>query len=190
MQKTYFSKLIAITKSLIAVLTCLCLTACGFELRHQPPLPPSLQTLYLQSSDPYGQFESMLKQTLKLAGVTLVSNPNQAPFILNIQSKNFSTTDVSIGTSSQARVYSLTYEVTYALSNQQGKTLVGPRTVSASGSLTLNPNQLLESNGQQDQMIMQLQRQDIQQIIAQLGSKQVAQTVGNSPSLPATPPHP
>jgi LPS-assembly lipoprotein len=175
MQKTYLLKLI--TRPLFSLLACLCLTACGFELRHTPPLPPSLQTLYLQSSDPYGQFESMLKRSLQLAGVTVVSNSNQAPVTLSIQSKNFSSTATSIGTSSQARVYGLTYDVTYALTNHQGKTLIDSTTVSASGSITLNPNQLLESNGQQDQMIMQLQRNDIQQIIIQLGSKQSAQAI-------------
>jgi LPS-assembly lipoprotein len=175
-------------KWLITGLACLYLTACGFALRQQPPLPPSLQTLYLQSNDPYGQFENTLNHTLKLLGATMVDNPNQAPVILNILSKNAITTPVSIGTSSQARVYSLTYQVTYSLTNQQGKTLVGARTVSAAGSITLNANQLLESNGQQAQMMMDLQRQDVRQIITQLSSKQVLQAVDQLPAAPLAPP--
>jgi LPS-assembly lipoprotein len=187
MQQTYFSAI----KSLVWVLAWLCLTACGFQLRHQPLLPAPLHTLYLQSTDPYGQFEAILKRSLQLSGATLVNNSNQAPFILDIQNKTFYSTAASIGTSTQARVYSLVYLVTFTLSDQHGRTLSGPQTVSASGTLTLNANQLLESNDQQPQMIAQLEHNDAQQIITQLNSPQVLEALGQIPSLPLTTPiHP
>src|SRR6266446_4020830 len=65
-----------------------CLASCGFHLRGQPPLAPSLKYLYIQTKDPYGQLTKYLKQYLKMSGVAVVDSSSEASTTLEILSEH------------------------------------------------------------------------------------------------------
>ncbi len=57
----------------ILIICVLCsLSACGFKLYDKEKLPPQLHTLYLQSDNPYGQFETDLKHSFRAVGINFI----------------------------------------------------------------------------------------------------------------------
>jgi len=155
------------------------LTACGFHLRGQNELPPALHTVYLQTDNPYGQFESTLKQTLISAGVVMVDSPRAAPVTLSISKPVLANSMSTLGASNQTRVYTVVYTVTFSLMNAQGKVLFPATPITSTRSLTLSANQLLDSNSQLTLLEQEMQRDVIDQLYNRLMSQQIAQVLNN-----------
>lgn len=57
-------------------LSLLCLTACSLQFNNGGLIPQELQTLNLQSSDPYDEMSIEMKKQLQLRNVTLVEKGN------------------------------------------------------------------------------------------------------------------
>src|SRR5262249_41288116 len=153
------------------------LTACAFRLRGQNALPPALQVLYLQTEDPYGQFAIALRNTLRASGVTLVDSPDQARVTLNLSKPALQNRGMTIGGSNQTRVYNVGYSVRYVLMDAQGKPILPPQVLTTNRTLTLSPNQLLESNNQLPFLEQEMQRELINQLFYRLTSRQVAEAL-------------
>lgn len=159
---------------------CLLICACGFKLRSLAQLPPQLHVLYLQTPNPYGEFETELKQSLRSSGITLVKSPQEAAITLSIANPTLTNTASTIGPSSQARVYAFTYSVSFQLLNSTGGVIGMPHTVSTSTSVTLSPNQLLQTNNQAATAQRGMERDLITQIYNILSSQQTSQALVRS----------
>jgi LPS-assembly lipoprotein len=160
-------------KIIFLLIICCSSVACGFRLRDESFIPPQLRTLYIQSNNPYGEFESTLKRTLRSLDVTLVPRPQAAPVTLQVQQTNLTYAPTSIGTSSQATVYNVTYTVVIALLDHTGAVLVPAQPISSTATMTLSANQVISNNNQLYLLSQQLQRDIITRMISIFGSQQV-----------------
>jgi len=133
----------AISKYLSIVLLTMLLSACGFHLRGNTPIPSDLNTLYIQSKRPYDTLSKSLHQQLQTAGVTIATTPKDAPVTLKIISEANSQSLGNIGTNTTTRVYALHYEAKFALYNSKGKQLAGPYAVTETRSFATSSNQIL-----------------------------------------------
>lgn len=158
-------------KKIILLLSCFFLFSCGFHLRGSYQLPPNLKAIYLQSSTPYSPLMNQLRQSLKASQVNVVDDPMKAPFTLNIQSENLSTSQTSIGGSEVARQYTVTYSASYTLQDAKGKTIFGPRTASTQTTLTLMSNEELTSSSKLNDTKLGMTQELVSQILFQLSSK-------------------
>jgi LPS-assembly lipoprotein len=165
-------------KSILILIFCtLLLSSCGFQLRGDATFPLPLRVLYLNSNNPYGLFEAELKKALQSTGVTMVENPDQTRFILQISQSDLALSAASVGTSSQATIYNATYTVAISLTNNKGGTIVPTEIIKSITTLIVNPQQALSSTNQADLVREQLQRETINKIFAILTSKQVREAV-------------
>jgi LPS-assembly lipoprotein len=163
---------------LLSIISLFNLTACSaFHLRGQNELPPALRVLYVQTDDPYGLFTATLRTTLRSSGVTLVDSPALAKVTLNVSKPLLANRGVTIGSSNQTRIYSVSYSVNYVLTASDGKPILPAQTLTTSRTLTLSPNQLLESNNQLVLLEQEMQRELINQLFNRLTSQQVAQAL-------------
>jgi LPS-assembly lipoprotein len=159
--------------SLLSCVVLISLSACGFHLRSYNELPPAMHTLYLQTENPYGSFEASLRYNLRTSGVILVDAANKAPITLKISKPLQTNSNLATGPSSQARTYSISYEVTFSLANAQGENLLPPQTLNTSRNLILSANQLPQSNNQIDILNRDMEQDIINRLQNRLRSKQI-----------------
>lgn len=146
------------------------LSACGFHLRSTATLPTAFNPLYVQSSDPYGAFTLELRQILKTQHITLVDRRADAKYTLEIRGENTSTSVLSESASSNTKQYILYYTVTYAVSRADGTVVFGPKIITSQRNYTVNENQVLSTDTEQQALISEMQHDTIALLFAQLGS--------------------
>jgi len=174
-------------KYIILIYILCSLTACGFKLYSKEAIPPQLHTIYLQSNNPYGSLETSLKQTLTTQGIHFTDSAKHVPIILNISDTNFTHDNSNTVSSSQATVYNFTYDVTFNLLDAHGKKIIKPQTVSATRTLTLNPNEVLDANPEVDTMKQEMERELIFKITNRLNSKNTKQAfITSHETIPRT----
>ncbi|KPJ67168.1 MAG: hypothetical protein AMJ43_05810 [Coxiella sp. DG_40] len=164
--------------SYLLIICLLCsLSACGFKLYSKESLPPQLHTVYLQSDNPYGQFETDLKHSLTAMGINFVDAQTKAPITLKIINAEFSHDNLNTVSSSQATVYNFTYDVIFNLMDSRSKSIISPQTIQSNRTLTLSPNEVIDANPEVDTMKQEMQRELIFKILNCLSSKNTQQAL-------------
>ena len=126
------------------LISILMLAGCGFHTRSAKDFPPQLQTLDLKTANPYSGFSTKLTQLLKSMDVSLTS---LSPYTLNILSENFITPHPTVTSTTEAISYVYTFNIQYNIA-KHNKILIGPTNLSASQTVTMNVNQIYNSNSQ------------------------------------------
>lgn len=152
------------------------LTGCGFTTYSAKSLPPQLQQVYLQAEHPYGQFEVGFKKKLKKCGVTLLEAP-QAASIIHLTS-NYSCSNSNPDSSTQGRIYSLTYTASFSVSDHNQQQLLPTKTVSVSRNITLQPNEVFETTPQADIVKQEMSQELSIKILNILSARKTFQTLG------------
>jgi len=106
MNKTFITVLTALLLSLV-------LSSCGFRLKGDYQLPPSLLDLNLQSSDHHSELSRLVRHQLARYQVNLV-NTDDAP-VLRLGKDTFERGTLSLFSSGQVAEYELIYTVNYQL---------------------------------------------------------------------------
>jgi LPS-assembly lipoprotein len=161
--------------SLFFIVSCFLLTGCGFHLRGHEPLPTELHTMYVKSDNPYGAFTKLLERTLHGIGVTLVQEPTQAPYTLQILSEDFSQQLTSQGASGQLSTYLLVYTVSYQLVNANGTIIKMPSNVTATRSYSAAANQISGDINIQNSLKDDMQLDAVVQVLTHLRSHSTVQ---------------
>lgn len=97
-------------KRTLLLLTVLLLTACGFHMRGHAGMP--FDTLYLDAANSGTKFIADLRHTLESNKVKLVSRPDQADVVLNIDNEIFEKQILTLGGSGRVNEFQLRYRVT------------------------------------------------------------------------------
>lgn len=124
----------------------LALGGCGFHLAGHTPMPPQLQTVYVEFVDPYHvavpPLQTDLVDRLTSGGAKVVPYPQQAKSILRLSNLTQSREAVAIGPDGRALEYRLITSVSYELASG-GKVLLPPETQTVSGDYSFNAQQIL-----------------------------------------------
>ncbi|AIN18429.1 lipopolysaccharide-assembly family protein [Yersinia rochesterensis] len=98
--------------TLLLGLAVLVTAGCGFNLRGTTQVPPELQKLLLESSDPYGPLTRAIRQQLRLSNVTIVDDPMRKDLpILRIIGSSQSQNTVSVFRNGVTAEYQLVLHV-------------------------------------------------------------------------------
>ena len=111
----------AFSRAVFVVVMASVITACGFHLRGNIPLPSGIQNLFVEA--PAGTFKDELEAVLTNAGAQIASSAEAADVVLTITQ---AATGRSVGTLDErgkADSYNLRFKVKYTLDTQAGKQL-------------------------------------------------------------------
>lgn len=148
----------------------LLLSGCGWHLRGSINLPPELHTFYLDGTSPYSDLIRQIRKTLRNADITVVDNRQQAPVTLYIISDSLTNSQSTIGLSGSIRNYTVTYTITYELRNALGETIIPAKSVSASETVTVLENELINNSSNLQEAKNTLTQNVIPQMMDQISS--------------------
>jgi LPS-assembly lipoprotein len=109
--------LFAVSVAILGVL----LTGCGFHLRGELPIPPSLNPMYIQGSSPV---RAALVDLLQGSRVRLAQTPKDARVILRILNESRSSRVVAVDRNGLVLAYELHLRVTFDAVNAEGREIV------------------------------------------------------------------
>lgn len=126
----------------LALLACLMLTACGFQLRSAVELPPALRALHLESDLPDSRFSRELSRSLEQAGVDLRASP-AGVYRLQLQRERSSSREVSVDRRARSAERELELSLVLMLRDAAGTPVYGPVELNASKIYRYDPNNVL-----------------------------------------------
>jgi LPS-assembly lipoprotein len=151
----------------------LLLCSCGFHIRGQMALPKPMQSVYIESVEPYGTLVRNLQQSLQMSNVHVVENPDEAQTRLVILRDDTSEKLLSVGGTQQTRQYKLTVTTKFEVTDSTGRILVPSQTLSESRVITVQSNQILGSSNEANLYFQQMRRTLASAIMYRLASHDI-----------------
>lgn len=176
----YLSGITAIIHGLGMAIITAALCSCGFHLQGDKILAPPLQTMYLETSDPYGTLSHNLEQNLKLSHVRLVSSAKEAKTVLVIMQDDNSQELLSVSGTQQTRQYALKVTVTFALTDSSGSIIMPATTLTEQRYLTIQSNQILGTSNESNLFYQQMRRTLAFSIMNRIASNEVTAMVNKA----------
>lgn len=156
--------------AVLAVLA-LALGGCGFHLRKEADLPPSMQRLHIAIADANGQLAKDLAKALPRSGVQVVPESGADVAELRIGANAFSTDVISVSGAARANEYSLRYHVEFDVADGAGAVLLPKQTIELTREFTFDASQALGVAAETDLLTKELQRDMVQTILRRLEAR-------------------
>ena len=141
---------------------------CGFHLRKEANLPPSMQKVHIQIADPNSLLAKDLAKALPRSGVQVVDAVEPDVAVMNISANAFSTDVLSVGGNARATEYSLRYHVELEVQDAAGTALLPKQTIELARDFTFDASQALGVSAEIDLLTQELQRDMTQTILRRL----------------------
>lgn len=156
----------------LVLLSCL-IGGCGFHLQGKMSLSPPLQRMFLETSDPYGYFSRILREYLKISGVTLTESVESARTTLVILQDTTSQELLSVSASQQTRQYNLRVTISFMIRARDGETILPTQTLTDTRVMTVQSNQILGSSNEANLYFQQMRRTLATALMNRIASKEV-----------------
>ena len=102
-------------KQLTCLIGLLILSSCGFELQNTGNLNEKIDSVYIQTVDPYSSFFRSIKDSLRNNGVMISDKRDEASYILIIKEDISSDRILSISATNTPMEYEIAYQVVWSL---------------------------------------------------------------------------
>lgn len=127
-----------------------------------------MQSTYIDSQFKYDDMSRIISQELRSSRVNVVPQAAAATSILKLISHRSSRRVLSVGSSGRATEYELYEEVTFALSDAQGKQYLEPQTLRMTRDFVFDESQLLGKVGEAEEIHEQLQHALARRILTRI----------------------
>lgn len=162
------------TPAILAALSALLLSGCGFQLRGEANLPPEMGRTQMIVNDEYGTLARRVRVILERSGVQFVA-AEQATAILEIPQNEVVTEVLTIADNARAREYRVTYTVRFRLTDAEGRELIDWQTLRQAREISFDEQQILASAREQEYLRDELAETMAQLLVARLESLYVSQ---------------
>jgi LPS-assembly lipoprotein len=152
----------------VVALIALLLAGCGFHLRKEASLPPSMKKVHIQIADTSSPLAKNLAKALPRSGVEVVDTVEPGVAIMNISANAFFTDVLSVGGNARATEYSLRYHVELEVTDSNGTALLPKQTIELARTFTFDASQALGVAAEIDLLTQELQRDMTDTILRRL----------------------
>ena len=165
------------------------LTACGFQMRGETPLP--FDTMYVGVADTT-KFGADLRRSLRAASpnTRLVATPKEAQAILQQIALDRSLSDTSLNAQGRVEEYELTLRFVFRLIDQQGNLIIPDTTLVARRQLPYNDQASQALSSQMDSLYASMEQSLISRILRRLNSTDVHENYARLQRGEVNPDHP
>lgn len=143
------------------------MSACGFHLRGNIPLPEGIKNMFVQA--PKGSFRDQLEDVIASAGGDLKPSRKSADVILVVQEARSDRTVGTLDERGKVNSYNVVFTVKYALRDSDGNSL-REATLSESRRYNFNPEQVIESESEEADLLADMEQDISLRIVRQLST--------------------
>ena len=152
---------------LVVLFLSIALSACGFHLRGQLPLPESVNVIYVDAEP--SDFTNDLKNSLRSSGAQLVDSPAQAKAILQIADEFAERQVLMLNTDSRATAYTLFYSVKFLVANNEQE-LLKEGILKEQRNYSLDPGQATLQENQERELLEEMYKELALKMVRQIGA--------------------
>jgi len=147
------------------------LSACGFHLRGNISLPPSMETVRITSPD--GDLRTYLADALDFSGATVTEG--DAGALVDVVDVRFERRVRTVDNRGLATSYTLHYAVDFRVKDASGATLLDTATINQRRDFNFDSTQVLQKTHEADFLRDDMRRAAAQQILRRIGTVSAAQ---------------
>jgi LPS-assembly lipoprotein len=173
----YVNKPVTAGRIVVAVAACVTLGGCGFHLAGSGRLPTSMQTTYLESTEPRSEFHSSISEALRRRGLEVVDSRAEAGARLIISEDSTGQRVLSVTARNIPREYEVYYTITFAL-EADGESLIEPEVLIARRSYTYDETEVLGKEREETILRQALAEDLARQVVRRIEALTVAQAPG------------
>lgn len=168
---------------LVAVGLLALLTACGFRLKGQTPLP--FQTVYTNIAE-NSAFGAQLRRVIRATSpnTRFVEDPKEAQVRLTQLSLTRDLEEVSISVEGQVEEYELSVTIVFQLTDAEGHILLAPTTLSTTREIPYDSGALQAKQGEIGSLYVEMQQSLIDRMVRRITSPEVMKAYENADTLP------
>lgn len=153
----------------VAALAVLALAACGFHMRGEVKLAPSLQRVAVISSDPAGPLKRSVEDAMKRAGATLEA-PGDGVGEIRMSRVGVQTLVGSVGGNARVNEFNMVYHVDLEIVDGAGKVVLERQPIEQTRSFTFDQTQAAGTGAQQDVIRREMERDMAQTVMRKIDS--------------------
>ncbi len=159
----------AVTCRVALLALCLALAACGFRLAGTAELADSLELIRLETDNFSERQRKALRARLERAGALLAGEGDADATLLRVSFLNVPARDLVAGGSSGKTIERLTRSLRFSLVGADGEPLIEAKTLTRQRDFTRDEDNLLASNEERANLLVELEKSLFEQLIFQLG---------------------
>ena len=141
-----------------AVAATFALSACGFHMRGEVQLPPSMQRVHVQIADPYSPLGRDLEAALKRSGAKVENVPGDGIAEVTISALSLAPIVRSVGANAFVNEFSMVYHVEMQVTDANGKVLMPKQVIEHSREFTFDQTQAIGTSAEQDEIKKEMER--------------------------------
>jgi LPS-assembly lipoprotein len=149
------------------LLSALALTACGFHLRQNATLPPSMQHVHLVVNGG-GDLQRLLARTLHASGIVVEDDSGPGVAELRVPVAAFHTETLSAGGYVRITEFAVRYQVQFDVTDPNGQLLVPPQHIDMSREYSYDAGNTVGNASQVEQIERSLNDDMVQAILFRL----------------------
>ena len=153
--------------AIIVAFLAVTLSACGFHLRGNIPLPDSVKNMYI--AGPSGTFLDQLEDVLVNAGAVLASSEEGGDVLLDVQKVESKRTVGTLDERAKVNSYDVVLTVKYALLDPAGE-VIREATLRESRRYDFRPEAVIESESEEAELLEDMEESIAFRIVRQLSS--------------------
>ena len=152
---------------LLPLILSVSLTACGFHLRGQLPIPEEINVINVKSSE--RDLQSRLVDALSFSGATVVGSATDALAVLDLRNVRYDRTVRTIDDRGKVNGYTLQYIVNFTVVDADGDTL-RESTVVTQRDFNFDPDLVLQAEIEEESLREDMLTDLTQQILRQIST--------------------
>lgn len=155
-------------RSLLLLVCCLSLAACGFQLRGPKPMP--FKTIFLEM-DPYADLTASIKRSIESNGSTKVVDVRDDAEVRMVVVANSRDKEIlSLNANGTVREYQLRLRFAYRLYNKAGSEVTPLSVIEIHRDFNFNDSQVLAKEQEETQMYREMENDLVQQLMRRLAA--------------------
>ncbi|MFT3792558.1 MAG: LPS assembly lipoprotein LptE [Rudaea sp.] len=152
----------------LTVFAALSLAACGFHLRGEVKLTPSLQRVIVTSSDPAGPLRRSVEDAMKRAGATIAPAAGEGVAEIRLTGVGIQTLVGSVGGNARVNEFNMVYHVELEVVDGSGKTALQKQPIEQMRSFTFDQTQAIGTGAEQDVIRREMERDMAQAVMRKI----------------------